>query len=78
MFNGVPGPVLSIASDADSYVTEASCRRALSPLVNANVEEVMLGEAEQGQHRGHASWTKALEGVGAAAVQWLQGRRLLL
>ena len=71
------GPVLSITLDADRFVTDKSHRRALSPLVNADVEEVVLTEAEQGKHRGHASWAKEPRGVTTATLAWLRRKDLL-
>lgn len=70
---GYTGPVLSIALDGDDYASAKGISRALEPFVNASVSRVILGQAEQGQYRGHADWARQPDGVARRILDWLPG-----
>jgi len=65
------GPVLAIALDEDDLVTEASLQRAISPLAGAKISRCTLGAAEQGEFRGHTTWTRASDGVVDRVRSWI-------
>ncbi|MEP5569679.1 MAG: alpha/beta fold hydrolase [Halioglobus sp.] len=65
------GPVLSIGFEKDNFSTTKAVERALSPFAQSTINEITLGEQEQGAYLGHTGWAKSPGGAIISIADWL-------
>lgn len=66
------GPVLALSLGHDDFSSVAAEERALSPLARAQVTQITLDEAQQGDYLGHFAWTREPAGVVNCLADWVE------
>jgi len=62
--------VISLGFEQDTLAPDAAISRSLGMFKNANITQLKLGSAEQGDYLGHINWGKKPDGVVLALTDW--------